>query len=474
MDPSLRTLQRFGKRLLALAVALATLARPGTGAPAPQPVSAVATPTATASVATLTLRQCVDMGLAAAPRLKRQAAEAREREARTREILAAKDTKITGTASFQYNQPQVFANFPLQRVDVQTQAVIQPYTQYNVTLALTQLISNFGLLDSQAALNALKADATRLDSMLTRRDLTAAIATSYLELVRFGRLRRLADEVLAQRRDHRRRAAIQYKNGKVARYDVMQADVEIAAAQDQQLAAIRAFDAATATLRSQVCLPFDQAIAITGDDAEATLLPDRVLPPDLAAAREMALQRRVEMAVTTNLLRQGEKALGVARASNNPTLNAGVSYAQKTATFLFPSWGVQVGLQLTVPIITGGDRPARVAQARELIRQAGFARDEQVQRITLEVEQAWLALREADQRRETAKARVARAEEGLRVARLRYDEGMSTGLEQIDAQTALDTALVNEANVKVDYLEAAVNLERATGTLEDGGLPAQP
>ena len=497
MYPSDPLYRGLGRALLAVALA-ATLAGPVLSDPAPLPAagsaSSIAMPVPAAPTASpsptlvtspsstppaavsspLTLRQCVTLGLDAAPRIKRQAAEAREKDARTREILAARDTKISGSASLQYNQPEVFATFPLPRVDIQTQAVIQPYIQYNFTFTLTQLISNFGLLDSQAALNALKADATRLDLMLSRRDLTAAIADAYLEVVRCGRLRRLADETLKQRLEHRARAVAQYKHGKVARYDVMQADVEIAVAQDQQVAARRALDTAIATLRSQLCLAYDQAVDIAGDDAEATLLPPQVLPPDLAAARELGLRRRVEILVTTNLLRQGEKALDVARASNNPTLSAGVSYAQKTATFLFPNWGVQVGLQLNVPIITGGDRPARVAQARELIRQAGFARDEQVQRISLEVEQAWLALREAAERRQTVVVRVARAEEGVRVARLRYEEGLSTGLEQIDAQTALDTARVNETNVMIDYLEAAVSLERAMGTLEDGGLPARP
>lgn len=443
------------------------------GPPASTRTAAPATGDATPLPARpLTLRECVETGLAGHPSLRRQASVVRQGVARTREVLAAQDLKASVGGTYQVNQPEVFVELPLPGRTVASAAPITPLTQYGVTLTLNKLITNFGLLRDSAALTALQTDSYRLNLMLMRRDLVQAISSSYLQILRTGRLKKLAEETLRGWEEHRERAESRYKHGAVARYDVLQAEVEVAKARDQLVSSCRYADASRANLRNLLALRPDDDLQVVGGDADQVLDPEAFIPRDLACARRTALDRRVEILVTTNLERQGQKSLDVARQMNNPTLSANVSYTEKTATVFFPDWGFQAGLALNIPLFTGRDRPARMEQAREMVRQAGLARDEQVLRISLEVENAWLAFQEASRRRETVGVQIARAEEGLRVARLRYTEGLSTGLEQVDAHTALTAARTTYENVRYDYLEAALNLEKAMGYLENGALPS--
>jgi outer membrane protein len=72
---------------------------------------------------------------------------------------------------------------------------------------------------------------------------------------------------------------------------------------------------------------------------------------------------------------------------------------------------------------------------------------------------------------------VTRAEEGLRLAEVGYQQGINTQVELIDAQTALTTARVNYYQAIYSHVVAKLALQRAMGTIANsvapGGSPAQ-
>ena len=58
-----------------------------------------------------------------------------------------------------------------------------------------------------------------------------------------------------------------------------------------------------------------------------------------------------------------------------------------------------------------------------------------------------------------------RAEEGLRLAEIRYDGGEATELEVMDAREALAQAGSNYSRAVYEHMRARLDLEKATGTL---------
>jgi outer membrane protein TolC len=62
---------------------------------------------------------------------------------------------------------------------------------------------------------------------------------------------------------------------------------------------------------------------------------------------------------------------------------------------------------------------------------------------------------------------VTQAEEALRIARVRFQAGMATGVEVTDAEVALTQAKTNQVNAEYDYLLAQAKLEKAIGKLLD-------
>ncbi|MGD9498731.1 MAG: TolC family protein, partial [Armatimonadota bacterium] len=102
---------------------------------------------------------------------------------------------------------------------------------------------------------------------------------------------------------------------------------------------------------------------------------------------------------------------------------------------------------------------------------AARLRVEQVKEQTaLAVVQQFLAVQEARETITTAEQGLVEARERRRMAQLRYREGLGTGIEVIDADTALSAAEASLVNAEYDLQLAVTRLRSAMGVVE---LPSQ-
>jgi outer membrane protein TolC len=83
--------------------------------------------------------------------------------------------------------------------------------------------------------------------------------------------------------------------------------------------------------------------------------------------------------------------------------------------------------------------------------------------IKLQLKQAILGLKEAEEKIPTAQKSVDQAEENLRVSEERYKAQVTTSTEVLDAQTLLSQAKMNYYNALYDHNLARAGLLRAIG-----------
>jgi outer membrane protein TolC len=83
--------------------------------------------------------------------------------------------------------------------------------------------------------------------------------------------------------------------------------------------------------------------------------------------------------------------------------------------------------------------------------------------IALTVEQAYRNVERARAQIDARQQTINQAERALRLAELRYDQGISTQLEVADSRLQLHRARINHAQALYDYSVALAELERATG-----------
>jgi outer membrane protein TolC len=130
------------------------------------------------------------------------------------------------------------------------------------------------------------------------------------------------------------------------------------------------------------------------------------------------------------------------------------------------AYGRQVGVQVTMPLFSGFQRPARVeqkeAQLHSAETQANLARALAEHELTTLSDQHAEAIARAQAQRLT----VEQAQRGYQIASAQYREGISGHLEVTDAELALRQSEFNYAQAVYDYLVARAKLDRATGSVQ--------
>ncbi|MBW4620069.1 MAG: TolC family protein [Cyanosarcina radialis HA8281-LM2] len=123
--------------------------------------------------------------------------------------------------------------------------------------------------------------------------------------------------------------------------------------------------------------------------------------------------------------------------------------------------GLSLGARLRWDFFDGGAARSRARQEEinRSIAETDFADNRD--RIRFEVEQAFFNLNSSQQNIQTATSAVEQAEESLRLARLRFNEGVGTQTDVINEQTALTRARVNRLQAILDYNRAFSALQRA-------------
>ncbi len=124
-----------------------------------------------------------------------------------------------------------------------------------------------------------------------------------------------------------------------------------------------------------------------------------------------------------------------------------------------------LGVQVTMPLFSGLQRPARIAQKQATLRQVGAQRELAEARAENEVKTFLDQTVEARQRASAQARAVAQATRGFEIARAEYRNGVGSQLQVTDAELALRQSEFNYAQAVYDYLTARARLDAAVGTV---------
>ena len=199
-------------------------------------------------------------------------------------------------------------------------------------------------------------------------------------------------------------------------------------------------------------------------------VPIPAIPP--AGLPSHLLERRPDVRQAEASLVAATERIGVARASQLPTLRLSASIgtdAGEIDSLFSPASRIwSVGAGLLGPILDGGRYAARTAQAEAQAKQAEAGYRKAVESAFRDVADALSNVRLASEAETDLEGRVAVARDAVRLAGLRYERGYSAYLEVLDAQRTLNEALLAYLRNRQAYLGYTVDLMNALG----GGWPA--
>jgi OMF family outer membrane factor len=128
-------------------------------------------------------------------------------------------------------------------------------------------------------------------------------------------------------------------------------------------------------------------------------------------------------------------------------------------------WAVEnaIGLQASWNIFDGGAARAQYRQAKQRAQENSFRFAQTRDDLRFQVEESFYQLRQANRNIQTTSREVISSRESLRLARLRFQAGVSTQREVVDNQRDLTQAEVRYANALAQYNINIALLRRRTG-----------
>jgi len=129
---------------------------------------------------------------------------------------------------------------------------------------------------------------------------------------------------------------------------------------------------------------------------------------------------------------------------------------------------ISAGLTVALPIFNGFGTAAKVEQAEINISKVNRGIALLTQKIQFDVESAFLNMQEAEKRIIAQKDAVAAAQRSLEIAKVRYNNGLSTLVELNDTELALVNTKLTELRALYDFLTAKADFDKLIGTINQG------
>ena len=202
-------------------------------------------------------------------------------------------------------------------------------------------------------------------------------------------------------------------------------------------------------------------------DAPVDDLPDSLLRFEIALSEAQAvasaLARREELGRTDAGVRAADAGVRLASASFLPSIALAADYGFQGSDLRFSGDNdfAVASVVLSWSLSIGGSDRARRSSARADADRLRLRRTELEDLVRLDVRQAYGAAVVARDAIATADARLAAARRSFELVRRRYQEGLATQVEFLDARTAYTSAELNRVATAYRYAIRYVDLERA-------------
>lgn len=191
------------------------------------------------------------------------------------------------------------------------------------------------------------------------------------------------------------------------------------------------------------------------------------VPAEADEAVALALARRPELrqlAAATAAARASRRSI---RAKRLPRLDFVADYGASGLHAADAIATRQVGLAVSLPLLDGLGREARLREQDARLREAALRAGELRRAVEAEVDAALLSIATGAEQARIAGERVRLAQEELAQARERFENGVAGNIELINAQASLLHARDAVIGARFGQAAAAVELARAVGMAEE-------
>jgi outer membrane protein len=303
---------------------------------------------------------------------------------------------------------------------------------------------------------------------LDRQRLAVDVTAAFFQVVKQRQLLAVARQ--SQERSLRLRVAsdARLKVGLASKLDVLRADLQASQAESAAVAADSALETALERFRFVLGLP-PTALVEPEHIRFPTELAPRPEPLDVLLAR--ALQNRLDLQESRDQLEDARRSSAIARQNLLPRLdlNVGITRSGFGSTFSESlseaDHRVDFFVTTSYPLEQASVQAAKASAELELVSRQRALRQKQLE-IEADVRAAVRDLERIRKSIELQRKGVELAEQQHRLATLRYERGLASNFDVVDAEQSVLSARTALVGLLTDFQVARVRLLRVTGELD--------
>jgi outer membrane protein TolC len=301
---------------------------------------------------------------------------------------------------------------------------------------------------------------------LAKERLAVDVVSSYYDIVRQQGLADVASKAVERSRELLRASEARLEVGLASKLDVFRAELQISQAEETLILRQEALELALDRFKFHLGLEPDDRVELAIEEPE--FAPVEVDVDELAA---LALANRLEVREERDRIQDARRTLAISRQNLLPQLDLNVQYEQLgigpsfRESFQFRDNALNVFLSTSYTLDRAPESASfALAQIDAGARQRRLRLVEH--NVTNEVRAAARNIERLGKSIVLQERNIDFAEKQLRLASLRYQRGLASNFDIIDAENNVIQARSNYVSLVADYHIAKMNLKRVTGTLD--------
>jgi outer membrane protein TolC len=402
----------------------------------------------------LTLKEAINLTINNYPLIKQQ-----------QEKIKAVDYKIDQQKSAYYPDVEGQATYsrigPLPSFSFGGEAlVLAPANNYNVNVVVNQQIYDFGKRDASVELVKSFKQSASDNVDLIKSDLSYQTLQVFYSILFLKKSVEVKDTQISALTEHLQVTNKKIESGSSTDYDALSTQVRISQAQSEKIEVLNQLKQQEIILNKLLGTAQDTTLNITGDFSppESTQNLDSLL--------NVAFGKRYELKLAEDELNTSHLQENLAGLGNMPSLNATLSYGIKNGyepnlDALRGNWLAAVSVR--VPIFNGFLTRNKENEAKANSTVSEFNITSLKRNITSDVQQALSNLNSGLEKLHSTLTQVNFAEETVQRAEARYNSGVGTNLDVLDAETSLAQARLFYLQDLYRSILSSFQLKRAVG-----------
>jgi len=311
---------------------------------------------------------------------------------------------------------------------------------------------NGGRDQAEQAVAAAQLNTARTDLAVIHHLLGFEVVRTFQAIVQAEKMVTVRDEELAAITAALEVARARYEAGDLLRQDLLNLELQQSRASENLIQSKHALELTKRGFLNLLGLRQGE-VAVDPDSGQGQKVPEII-----------GYQNRHELTRLDSQIQAAEAELKKAAGGNLPTIDTFASYQVDGGLVLEEggdSW--MAGIKMNYNLFDGQRTAAEITRSRLKVQELQAVKIKTELALNLEVQQALLDFKQAEERLGVTAKMVGAAEEVARLSRLRFKEGVILASDLIDFEMRLTDARARQLAARAGHQVAIANLRRAVG-----------